>query len=93
VRLQGPTGNATALGAQMRLVSGKQAFPLRELHGGSGYWSQDGAAQVLAIPKGPATLSVRWPGGRQTTTPVPEGAREIVVTHDGAPKAEATAAR
>lgn len=79
VRLKGPTGNSSGTGAVLRLVSGGKAGPAREIHAGSGYWSQDGAVQILAMPESGAELSVRWPGGLGTTSSVPATAREVQV--------------
>ncbi len=83
VRLKGGAGNPTGVGAQMRLVYGERQGPVREIHAGSGYWSQDGAVQVLGTPQTPTQLWVRWAGGRTTTNPVPAGAREIEVEVEG----------
>jgi enediyne biosynthesis protein E4 len=79
VRLAGPAGNASGVGAVLRLISGKVTGPAREIHAGSGYWSQDSAVQVLCGPEQPTQLWVRWPGGKVTTTDLPAGAREIAV--------------
>jgi len=86
VRLKGPRGNPAAVGASLRLESAGKRGPVREVQAGSGYWSQNSAVQVLASKSmGSAnTLWVRWPGGKETLTPVPAGAREIQVTHEGA---------
>ena len=86
VRLLGPDGNPTAIGAQLRLLSGGKKSALREIHAGSGYWSQDSAVQILALPPPPAQLWTRWPGGRETTTPIPTGAKEITLGPDGSPR-------
>src|SRR5881396_1053358 len=83
VRLKGGPGNPTGVGAQMRLIYGERKGPVREIHAGSGYWSQDGAVQVLGTPKTPTQLWVRWAGGRTTTNPVPAGAREVEVEVQG----------
>src|SRR4030095_14623660 len=56
VRLQGPPGNPLGIGAVLRLAFGGKLGPAREVHGGSGYWSQDSVVQVLAPPKQPARL-------------------------------------
>src|SRR5256712_4736689 len=73
VRLVGGAGNPRAIGAALRVVysEGPQG-PLREVHGGSGYWSEDGAVQVLGVEQGrrPAAMWVRWPGGRESETPL-----------------------
>jgi hypothetical protein len=66
VRLQGPPANPHGVGAVIRLFFDTKAGPAREVHGGSGYWSQDSAVQVLAIPQTPTRLEVRWPGGKIT---------------------------
>jgi len=48
VRLAGPAGNPSGIGATMRLKSGDRFGPAREIHAGAGYWSQDSPVQVLA---------------------------------------------
>jgi hypothetical protein len=83
VRLDGPPGNPLGIGAVVRLVSGQSRGPAREVHAGSGYWSQDSAVQVLVAPQTPAQIWVRWPGGRTTTNDVPPNAREVAVGSDG----------
>ena len=47
VRLIGPLGNPTGVGAQLRLRYADRNGPVREVQAGSGYWSQNGAVQVL----------------------------------------------
>jgi hypothetical protein len=79
VRLAGPPGNPAGVGAVMRVVSGGQTGPVREVHAGSGYWSQDSAVQVLASPQAATQLQVRWPGGKATTTDLPRAAREVTI--------------
>ncbi|MCI0540489.1 MAG: FG-GAP-like repeat-containing protein, partial [Verrucomicrobiales bacterium] len=64
VRLVGPPGNPTAIGAVVRLRFGERWGPAREIHAGSGYWSQDSAVQVLGTSGPPTKLWVRWPGGK-----------------------------
>jgi len=74
VRLSGPAGNPMGIGAILR----PQNRPAREVHAGSGYWSQEGAVHVLA-PITDGKLSVRWPGGQVTTVDVPQNMSEIVI--------------
>jgi hypothetical protein len=83
VRLAGPTGNPDGVGATLRLVFGERLGAAREIHGGSGYWSQDSAVQVLGCPEPPTQIWIRWPGGKTTTSPIPAGAKEIVVDTGG----------
>jgi hypothetical protein len=53
VRLKGPEGNPHSIGAVVRLKFGEQFGPAREIHGGSGYWSQDSTTEVMALPGDP----------------------------------------
>ena len=86
VRLQGPPGNPVGIGGVLRLAFGQKLGPAREIHGGSGYWSQDSAVQVLSTPEPPTQLHIRWPGGRDQVLAIPAGALEIAVAHDGTVK-------
>ena len=54
--------------------------PIREISAGSGYWSQNGAVQVFGLSNTPTAVWVRWPGGGETSAPVPPGAREVTIT-------------
>jgi hypothetical protein len=83
VRLMGPAGNPAAIGASIRLQFGDRQGPAREIHAGSGYWSQDSVVQVMATPEVPTQVQVRWPGGKMTRSEVPGGAKEIVVDAAG----------
>jgi hypothetical protein len=82
VRLIGPVGNPTALGAQMRLRYGDRDGPVREVQAGSGYWSQNGAVQVLGRAGVPNALWIRWPGGREQVVQLAAGQTEIMVPAD-----------
>jgi hypothetical protein len=79
VRLVGAVSNPDAIGATIRLVYGDRMGPAREVHGGSGYWSFDGPVQVLGMQETPTAVWVRWPGGVESTTPVPQGRLEVTV--------------
>jgi hypothetical protein len=83
VRLAGPAANSSGVGAVVRLQFADHAGPAREVHSGSGYWSQDSAVPVLGTPSNPIAIQVRWPGGKTTTTDLPPGAREIIVDMAG----------
>ena len=86
VKLKGPPGNPQGIGAQMRLVFGQRLGPAREIHAGSGYWSQDSAVEVLGTPQPPTQIQIRWPGGKTTTSPVPPGTRELTLSFDASDK-------
>jgi len=81
VTLVGPAGNPSAVGAQMRLRYGERAGPVREIQAGSGYWSENGAVQVLGRADEPTALWIRWPGGegREQVVPLTAGQREVTV--------------
>jgi enediyne biosynthesis protein E4 len=80
VRLIGPTQNPRAIGASIRVeYSDRKRGPVREIHGGSGYWSQDGAVQVMGLEANPTGVWVRWPDGSETETPLVPGTREIPI--------------
>jgi hypothetical protein len=80
VRLVGPVGNPTAVGAQMRLRYSGGDGPVREVQAGSGYWSQNGAVQVLGRVGVPNALWIRWPGGREQVVQLVAGQAEITVS-------------
>ncbi len=78
VVLQGPPGNPDAVGAQMRVrYAAGHAGPSRSVQAGSGYWSQDGAAQVLGCAEAPVALWIRWPGGAEQTVPLDDQTWEL----------------
>jgi hypothetical protein len=76
-------GGADAVGAQVRLIFGERKGPARELRAGGGYWSQDSLRPVLSAPEVPTQLWVRWPGGKTTTSSIPQAARDIVMDAEG----------
>jgi hypothetical protein len=78
VRLHGPAHNPTGVGAQLRLG---RPGPTKEIHAGSGYWSQNSAVAVFPAPAGPVGLSVRWPGGKVSQATVPPGPGEVTVSY------------
>lgn len=83
VRVTGPPGNPDGIGTQVRAMFGKRSGPVREIHAGGGYWSQDAATQVLATPEPLTAIWVRWAGGTTNVFEVPGGARTITLRKDG----------
>ncbi|MDB6040829.1 MAG: ASPIC/UnbV domain protein, partial [Verrucomicrobiales bacterium] len=71
--LKGSRENPQGIGAKIRLFTGETAGPAREIHAGSGYWSQEGAVQVMSSKGRPTKVSVQWPGGVTSVYPIPEG--------------------
>ena len=84
VRLKGPAANPTAIGAALRLEYGAaRKGPVREIHAGSGYLSQDAAVQVLGMSEAPTALWVRWPGGKEMSVKLSPQAREVELSAEG----------
>jgi hypothetical protein len=75
-----------SVGVVMRLVFGEERGPAREVHCGSGYWSQDGAVEVMATPRPATKIWIRWPRGKETTNDIPASAKEILVEASGTVK-------
>jgi hypothetical protein len=86
VKLKGPAGNQSGVGVQMRMIyeDGKEG-PVREVHAGSGYFSQDSAVEVLGKAGTPKELWLRWPGGKVNKVPVPPGSAELEINVAGNP--------
>jgi hypothetical protein len=49
IRLRGNGDNPMGIGAKLRLIAGEKKGPVREIHAGNGYWSQDSAVAVMNI--------------------------------------------
>lgn len=83
VRLKGPVDNPNGIGARIWIACGQTNGAVQEIHAGSGYWSQDAATLVFAIPNAPAMVCVRWPWAQAVSNAIPSGAREIVMDPRG----------
>lgn len=79
IRLAGPKGNPAGIGAAIRLVYEDGYGPAREIHLGSGYWSQDSVVQVMGVRENVKGVWVRWPGGKITTVPVRDGTTHMTI--------------
>ena len=80
VRLKGPTGNPTGIGASLRWWTGGKAGARREIRMGGGYCSVDSPVTVLASDRAAGEVEVRWPGGAVQRVPVAAGVAEITLT-------------
>ena len=83
IRLKAGPGNPTGVGAMIRLKFGDHFGASREIQVGSGYWSQNGAVQVMGMPEPPTQIWARWPGGKTVIADVPPSAREIELNAGG----------
>ncbi|MFO1497923.1 MAG: FG-GAP-like repeat-containing protein [Verrucomicrobiota bacterium] len=84
IRLRGTPANPHGVGATVRMISGEEIGPAREVHAGSGYWSQDSSTLVLSAPRSATGVLVRWPGGATTRSALAPGAREIEIEESAA---------
>jgi len=79
VKLLGPSWNLPGIGAAIRLDYGAGKLgPVREVHAGSGYLSQDSLLPILGTVTNPQSLTIRWPGGASTTVPIEADVREVI---------------
>jgi hypothetical protein len=84
VRLIGPKNNSTGVGAIVRLLyNDKAGGPAKQIHAGSGYWSQDSPVLVFGTPEIPNGIRVQWPGGKITESKISAGVREVAIDTDG----------
>lgn len=69
VRLQGPAGNPTAIGARVTLKTANGAVQTAEMHSTSGYLSQSSPVLTFGLggEEAPASITVRWPDGTSKT--------------------------
>ena len=82
VRLSGPPGNPTGVGARVTAVFADGTTRMAEVFAGSGYMSQSAAACFFGYAEGspPARVSVRWPSGTSSEHAVPAGAADIALS-------------
>ena len=90
VRLDGPPGNPAGIGVLLRVGYGNGKWgPVREVHAGAGYWSQDSPVTVLGLADLPVELNVRWPGRKAVLIPLDRNPRELRLNYpasgDGPP--------
>ena len=81
VRLAGPGGNPTGIGARVTMEYASGVTRVAEMSAGGGYLSQAPAVLYFSVPEGTAarSVSVRWPDGKTSTAAVKPGSRRVVV--------------
>jgi hypothetical protein len=80
VRLSGAPANADAVGAVLRPRYGDILGAGRQIHCGSGYWSQNSVVQVFGGSRRPTHIAVRWPNGKETEARVPADVSELTIS-------------
>ena len=82
VRLRGPAGNPTAVGALVTAVHADGSTQTCEVAAGSGYYSQSTAACFFGYPESNPlrTIRVRWPTGATADYEVPPGKAALALS-------------
>lgn len=83
VRLLGPKRNRNGVGATIRMIYEDGFGPAREVHLGSGYWSQDSMVQIMGLQKDTKGVEVHWPGGKVTNVYFDDKVNDITVDFGG----------
>jgi hypothetical protein len=95
VRLQGPTGNPTGVGARVVVETAGGRRQTAEVYAGDGYLSQ--SSSTLPFAAGPSgnveSIVVKWPDGRESKLEQPSISRPIVVSHPLRTVAQAASTR
>jgi enediyne biosynthesis protein E4 len=82
VRLRGPAGNPTAVGARVAVEFADGTAQAAEVYAGSGYYTQSSAACFFGWRDSnpPRHIRVRWPLGGATLHDVPPHSRTLVLS-------------
>lgn len=79
VILRGGGRNPDAIGANVRLKAGGKLGPSKEIHAGSGYWSQDSPSLLFSTAEEMQSLLIRWPTGKSQEVPLKGDQRSIEI--------------
>ena len=87
VRLEGPPGNPTGVGARVSMLADGTLQQTVEVYAGSGYLSQ--SSSWLFFGRGshrlPLELRVRWPAGRVSTHTIDPATARITLSYPSSP--------
>jgi enediyne biosynthesis protein E4 len=81
VRLNGPVGNPTGVGARITVEFADGSSQAAEVYAGSGYYSQSSPECFFGYPEGnpPRKITVRWPSGATTQYAFPPNTATLVL--------------
>jgi enediyne biosynthesis protein E4 len=81
IRLKGPAGNPTAVGARISVELADGTTRMCEVYAGSGYYSQSTSGSYFGYAEGspPRKVVVRWPSGSTSEHAVPPGSTTLVL--------------
>jgi hypothetical protein len=88
LRLRGPTGNPTAVGAKVTATTSVGGRPLRhvaEVYAGGSYLSQSSPRISLPLGEGAVNVLVKWPDGSEQLTTVEPDATYVLELEHGRP--------
>ena len=82
IRLRGPAGNPTGVGARITVELTDGSTRNSEVYAGSGYYSQSTAACFFGYSDAnpPRQVRVRWPLGMATQHPFPPGSSSLILS-------------
>ncbi|MEZ5276569.1 MAG: FG-GAP-like repeat-containing protein [Opitutaceae bacterium] len=80
VRLKGPPGNPTGIGARITVILADGTLQCGEIHAGSGLVSQSTAGVFFGFAEGnpPREIRIRWPDGEETRPSFEPGKARVV---------------
>jgi hypothetical protein len=84
IRLEGPPGNPSGIGVEIRWRAGDLTGPVRVVSAGTGYGAQNSSSSVLGAVPANAVVEVRWTDGTRTRHPIPEPGQILVARREGA---------
>lgn len=82
VSLNGPEANPLGIGSKLTLQFADKDGPVREIHAGSGYWSQSSATQVFGMSDKIERIKVVWPDGKETLKDIGSDDSSVTVNYD-----------
>ncbi len=82
IRLRGPAGNPTAVGARITVELSDGSSQTTEVYAGSGYYSQSSAECFFGYLDStpPRRIRVRWPSGSTSEHPVPAHSASLTLS-------------
>ena len=83
LRLRGPAGNPTGVGARVEVAFDARPKRVAEVRAGGGYLSQSSATLFFVVPAGAASarIGVRWPDGVISSHSAAAGVGVMTLTH------------
>jgi enediyne biosynthesis protein E4 len=81
ITLSGPEGNKSGIGSGIRMVYEDYKGPVRTIHAGSGYWSQNSFTQVLGASSAPQGIEVIWFDGTTQIVNIEDGIMDYMISY------------